>query len=287
MIPNAHRELEPESQEQPGCPVDGPAGRYRELLDIEDEIAASIAVAPCLAQDAVHDRLMAGVPLLSFDDFFPVWSQAQAALQRVIKWAAREGANPKDENEWAGVEINAPLFRELAIAWYSGGVPGSLAWSQTTAELIAVVGASLKPFLKVRSKLLAPMVEQALWRRPHCPVCGGRPDFGYLDREQGNRWLLCSRCDAEWLFQRLECPYCGMRDQTKLAYLTDDAGLYRLYVCDACRTYLKLIDMRNSKSNVRLPLERYLTIDLDRQAIVNSYLPGCKDPGQSDHSGEL
>ncbi len=85
---------------------------------------------------------------------------------------------------------------------------------------------------------------------------------------------MCSRCDGVWLFQRLVCPYCGTQDQTKLAYLTDDTAQYRLYVCDACRTYIKAIDMRRIQHNVRLPLERVLTLDLDRQATANGYLVG-------------
>lgn len=253
------------------------AEHYRELLDVQDEIAASAAVAaPGVTQEEVRDRLAAGVPLLSFDDFFPAWAQAQPAFQRVIKWATTGAADhPMDEPEWASVDVGETLFRELALVWYSGDGSHSLDGLQARVELVATVGACLKPFLQARSKLLMPMVEQAIWRRRHCPVCGGKPDLGYLDREQGARWLVCSRCDGEWLFQRLECPYCGTQDQTKLAYLTDDAEQHRLYVCDACHRYIKVIDLRGVHSNVRLPLQRFLTLDMDLQAKMGSYLPGC------------
>ena len=58
---------------------------------------------------------------------------------------------------------------------------------------------------------------------------------------------MCSKCAAEWLFQRLECPYCGTQDQNTLAYFTDDKGLYRLYICEHCRHYLKAIDLRQTR----------------------------------------
>jgi len=134
----------------------------------------------------------------------------------------------------------------------------------------------LKPFLFAYSRLLLPEVDQELWRRRYCPVCGGKPDFAYLDKEKGARWLLCSRCDAEWLFLRLQCPYCGTQDQNALAYFTDEeeSHLYRLYVCEQCHTYIKAIDLRCTESEVLLPLERVTTLDLDKQVQEKGYKPG-------------
>ena len=86
-------------------------------------------------------------------------------------------------------------------------------------------------------------------------------------------WLVCSRCDAQWLFQRLECPYCGTTDQNVLAYFTNDEGLYRLYVCEQCKQYLKAIDLRQAKSEVLIPLERLLALHIDKQAQEYGYSP--------------
>lgn len=118
-------------------------------------------------------------------------------------------------------------------------------------------------------------MDQERWRRNYCPICGGHPDFAFLEKELGARWLLCSRCDTEWLFQRLQCPYCGNQTQKDLAYFTDDEGLYRLYVCEQCHKYIKAIDLRVAKSDILLPLERLFTLDMDRQAQEKGY--------QSDH----
>ena len=117
------------------------------------------------------------------------------------------------------------------------------------------------------------MVDQENWRRGFCPVCGGNPDIAFLDTERGARWLVCSRCDAEWVFQRLQCPYCGCTDQNALAYFTDDKGSYRLYVCEQCKHYLKAIDLRQAEEGVLMPLERLFTLDIDRQAQEDGYSP--------------
>jgi FdhE protein len=92
--------------------------------------------------------------------------------------------------------------------------------------------------------------------------------------EEGARWLVCGRCDAEWRFQRLECPFCGTRDQGNLAYFSGGQGLYRLYVCEECKGYIKAIDLRHSQSEVLLPLEWIGTLDMDRQACELGYRPG-------------
>jgi FdhE protein len=102
--------------------------------------------------------------------------------------------------------------------------------------------------------------------------------MAFLKRESGARWLLCSRCDTEWLFQRLECPYCGTQEQNALVFFTDEEELYRLYVCERCKCYLKAVDLRKTEAEVLLPLERLYTIDLDTQAVGKGY-HSCQKPG--------
>jgi FdhE protein len=77
---------------------------------------------------------------------------------------------------------------------------------------------------------------------------------------------VCGRCDAQWVFQRLQCPYCQCTDQESLSYLTDSTGLYRLYFCDECRSYLKALDLRAWQAEVEPVGQRAETLDLDRQA---------------------
>ena len=85
---------------------------------------------------------------------------------------------------------------------------------------------------------------------------------------------MCLRCDARWRFQRLECHNCGNQDFKSMQCFGDDSGVYRLYVCDKCHTYLKVIDFRNVKTEVFLPLERLLTLDMDQQGQEMGYQPG-------------
>ena len=58
-----------------------------------------------------------------------------------------------------------------------------------------------------------------------------------------------------------------------LAYFADDKGGYRLYVCEQCHKYIKAIDLRHADPEVSLPLERVLTLDMDRQGQEKGYQP--------------
>ena len=130
---------------------------------------------------------------------------------------------------------------------------------------------ALKPYLEWAAEQVLPYVDQQCWRRGCCPVCGGAPDFAMLDAEVGTRYLLCSRCNSQWLYHRLGCPFCETTDHTKLLYYPSEDGVYRLYVCRACRRYLKTIDLRQVGRVVLLPVERVTTVAMDAAAQEKGY----------------
>ena len=61
-----------------------------------------------------------------------------------------------------------------------------------------------------------------------------------------------------------------------LAHFTDDeeSNLYRLYICEQCNTYIKAIDLRRTAAEALLPLERVMTINMDKQGQEKGYKPG-------------
>lgn len=88
--------------------------------------------------------------------------------------------------------------------------------------------------------------------RPHsqtyalCPFCHRKPSFGVL-RQMGDgaaRSLVCSFCLAEWEYRRLVCPGCGEENDKKLAVFTaSDFDYIRVEGCEACKTYIKSVDL--------------------------------------------
>jgi len=250
---------------------------YRKLLHIQSGAERRIGKPePGLTGEASSERIEQGLPLIGFDDLALDWSLLQEIFAEVADaFATYSGLFSGFPESLKKLEPRPALPEETVKAWFEGGRLLPLTGVDALGEhlLEAIIHATLKPFLVSYSEAWLGLVKQERWRRGYCPICGGNPDFAFLDNERGARWLLCSRCDAEWLFQRLECPYCGNQEQNALAYFTDDEGLYRLYVCEKCKRYLKAIDLRQAKSEVLLPLERLITYGLDAQAREYGYSP--------------
>ena len=140
--------------------------------------------------------------------------------------------------------------------------------------LAFVFNNALRPFLRAQAQVLGRWVEDSVWYRGRCPICGGEPDLAALERVSGRRRLLCSRCDSEWAFQRVGCPFCGNEEPRQLAYYPSEDQVYRLSVCERCRRYLKTIDLRQVAGERLLPAERILTVAMDVAALEAGYGTG-------------
>ncbi len=260
---------------------------YQKLFRIQSGAEKKTGkVKPDLKKEIINERLERGLPLIGFKELVLDWSLLKEIFTEVTATFASFpdlfGELPRGLRE---PRSHPSLPKKVAKAWFEGtNLPATMQVNDVSEYLLlqAIIHAALKPFLTSHSKALVGLINQEFWRRRYCPICGGSPDFAFLDKESGARWLLCSRCNAEWLFQRLECPYCGATDQNALSYFTDDKGLYRLYVCEQCKRYLKAIDLRQAGAEVSLPLERLATMDIDAQARVQGYRPYGEDSGRSD-----
>ena len=248
---------------------------YQKLLRVQSRFEPRIGVIkPNLSNETISERIDSGSPLVGFDELVLDWSLLQDIFTEVTGTFAQYpelfGSAPGSL-----MESQPSLLEETAKAWFEGtSLP--VADDASRYLLEAIIHATLKPVLVSHSKALLGLVNQERWRRAYCPICGGSPDFAFLDKERAARWLLCSRCDTEWLFQRLECPFCGTQNQDALAYFTDNGGLYRLYVCEQCKGYLKAIDLRQADSDVLVSWERLITSALDTQAQEKGYSPRAK-----------
>lgn len=251
---------------------------YNKLLGLQTETKSQIKRSDAhLDQEAATDRLKQGGILLSYEVLPLDWILVTDLFRAIGQFIADHITHEEgDATLYAALASDSQVLQQAIRLWFEGKPLDSVADErQISGELLSsAIQATLYPFLVVQAQALQPLVRHELWRRRYCPVCGGKPDLAYLDKERGARWLLCSRCDTEWLFQRLECPYCGTQSQTDLAYYTGQDSLYRLYTCKKCQTYIKAIDLRRSSTEVLLPLERVVTASLDKQGVEAGFRPG-------------
>jgi FdhE protein len=106
-----------------------------------------------------------------------------------------------------------------------------------------------------------------------CPFCSRKPVMGLLRPlgEGARRNLLCGFCLCEWEFRRIVCPGCDEKDHAKLpVYTAEEFPYIRVECCDACRTYIKSIDL--SKNGLADPLvDELASVPLDLWAQEHGY----------------
>jgi FdhE protein len=248
---------------------------HQKVLRLQHEAKAEIAATLEMSdQEVLRARVLQGLPQLSFAQLpleVEVFSRlateiAQALVQYNPELAA--GTDGLGEVDWLSLagrrfeqgmanesEEEAPEEAEMALV-------------ETAVDL------ALQPYLEWAGEQVMPHVDQDRWKRGHCPVCGGAPDFAVLVEETGARHLLCSRCRSQWLYKRLQCPFCNNTDHTKLLYYPGEDKVYRLYVCQVCKHYLKAIDLRKATHRVALAVEPLLTVAMDLAAQEQGYKAG-------------
>ncbi len=106
-----------------------------------------------------------------------------------------------------------------------------------------------------------------------CPMCAHPPLLSVLQREGegAKRQLMCVLCGSTWRYKRVCCPNCGSEDHTQLGYYrSEEFPHVRVEVCDACRTYLKGVDL--TRYGLAVPVvDEIAAIPLDLWAMEQGY----------------
>jgi formate dehydrogenase accessory protein FdhE len=241
-------------------------GKHPELqrtIDLELElrgVPATIVVPPEFAALAAA-RIAAGAPAIDPSVLPLDWAAVGARIRAVCAIVSR--ADPRLAGATAAIADNAAEARELAAGFLTGAIDDGVA--------VLVLTHALRPYLDALATVALRLPAVQDWHRGDCPACGGAPDFAALEGEGGSRRLLCSRCDGEWRYARVGCPFCDNKDPKSLAYFSAIDGRYRLYVCEQCRAYLKTLDRREAFDESPLAVERVLAVGLDLAAAREGY----------------
>jgi hypothetical protein len=180
----------------------------------------------------------------------------------------KEQSAPDNSEEC--MELARQRFEEGQVVGRGASPERGEAGDEPTLAQLSV-DLALKPYLEWGAERVLPHVELQFWKRGYCPACGGAPGFAFLGEGAGTRYLLCCRCCSQWPYRRVGCPFCGTRDHAKLSYYLSEDEVYRLYVCRACRRYLKVLDLRQAGRQVLFPVERVKTACMDLAARQAGY----------------
>lgn len=116
-----------------------------------------------------------------------------------------------------------------------------------------------------------------LWSGGNCPLCGERPHYGSLRRDDGAKELECWLCGTKWVHTRIKCPFCNDEEQDDLGYFTaENQEICRINFCRRCHQYSKIIDARklDAKSDIILAIHNLASLSHDLLARQEGFTPG-------------
>jgi FdhE protein len=243
---------------------------HRTLFQTLAQAGAGISATLEMVDDlALKARLSQGLPLISFAQL-PLEAERFAELVSalagvLVEYSPELAEQPVPDSPAECLALAQQRFEEGKADKEQGEQDGGVTLAQLAVDL------ALKPYLEWAAEQVRPHVNQDRWKQRYCPVCGGAADFGFLEEEAGARYLICSRCSSQWLYRRFGCPSCGTHDHTKQSYYLSDDEVYRLYVCQSCHRYLKVMDLRQVSRKALFPAERVTTVAMDVAAQEEGY----------------
>lgn len=162
----------------------------------------------------------------------------------------------------ATVGLDATRIAEIAA---SSGVD---------AGLLAAVGEQLAyPLLRACGISAQPVLEDTIWDRGYCPVCGAWPTLAEVRGTERGRWLRCGRCGSGWRWLHSTCAYCGNDSHRTRGYIAAENAMEsrQAATCDACKGYLKNVATHLPLDSEELLLKDLSTLELDVAAVARGY----------------
>ncbi len=145
---------------------------------------------------------------------------------------------------------------DLVSGWFTGDRTPHNPRRRLARQAAIVVGNAL---LRAATNRVGDPAAWHAWTRPVCPCCGGTPDIALTERE-GDRTLVCARCDAQWRTNTQGCLGCDTADAEAVARITNPELGYTLMMCSSCGRFLKERPRRGLRP---LLVERAIAVELD------------------------
>jgi hypothetical protein len=205
-----------------------------------------------------------------YQALIPVWETAFKTFPSPLAGERQGGGiSPDDVAEFA-VNRVLPAIIDATVESGPARLRDGVVSVFCTADLTGLVrnwldGKPLSPFETYLARVsTGPVLEAAAPGFPSpsgggqgrgsetsCPRCLGLPQLSYFAISgevlvTGPRYLVCSRCNHNWVFPRMTCASCGEANPAKLPiYQEHDAYPHvRVDGCRSCRHYLVSFDLR-------------------------------------------
>jgi FdhE protein len=252
---------------------------YDKVLAAQQQTQQQIAIPEIdLPEEQLRLKIEEGFPLLDRGDFRVDRDSSRELFQRICHLSMEE--NPvlaaAGKTLLEAMDIGKLDLVKLTIAVLQNDTKAIEAVAKDLDVTIPVVQAltklSLQPFLLASVQAVGQRAAIDDWHYGYCPVCGGLPAMAALVGEEGKKEALCSFCGHFWQLPRLMCPFCGTDKQEDLRYFHGEGDdLYRVYVCEQCSGYLKVMDTREGGDVRTLAVDDVASGHLDLLAEGEGY----------------
>jgi FdhE protein len=252
---------------------------YREVFLAQEESRRNLDRDPVTISKAPpspergHD-----IPLLKPSEFSIDYAEADRLLEHLCSLARRLA--PKLAESATALETARQKGRLEPRTLFNAVLRGDDGIIHETGESCGIpvqdlaffaYGAIAPSIFACASRLERYLKDRVVRTEGYCPICGSRPDMAFLDNN-GARHLVCGFCAHEWSAQRMGCVFCGNSDEEKQNYFYhEEEKEYRVDLCDHCRRYMKLVDLRELPRDFYPRLEQVCSLHLDMEAKERGY----------------
>lgn len=261
---------------------------YRDLYIAQEESKIALNLTPIIIpEDQLTLKKGNGFALVATHQFIIDTDQAKRLLEKIctvamerapaLETSAENLLNALKTADTEGVEsddaIDPVLLFNSLLTHDLPALKGILETLQMPEEHLVLLGfAAMTPAIETCAQQLSHYLDTDLqWDHGTCPVCGSHPGMGYLN-DSGERRLVCGFCLHQWKTARTGCALCQNKGQDKQHYFySDEENEYRVDLCNHCKKYLKMIDLREMKRSFHPQLELVATLHLDMQAMEQGF----------------
>lgn len=227
------------------------------------------------SEATVQQHASTGTPLIAYADLRVQSTDLRLLVRQIAEAFARHDALETDDLQVVkDIERRADL-PALAEAWLFGDrdrrAPTAPQPHDVPPALAQVFTMALRPWLGKCADALHDRRELDAWGHAYCPLCGAEPGFSVVGAD-GQRSLMCGRCTLRWHYVQDTCPFCANTDPHLMTSFGTPDGAYRVNVCDACRRYIKAIDVRRAARPPLPFVDAAATLPLDAYVVQRGYL---------------
>lgn len=213
-------------------------------------------------------------PMLQFKDIPIDWTDFRLMIRQTADILKRFETLDTPEYDRIQSLARDGQIEAVVSSWYDAAMAPARRKSDSRTQerelLDQVLLLAMRPFLARCAEALLPKIELADWGHPLCPLCGGEPEFAYIN-PAAERLLICGRCTGQWRYDAITCPFCENNDRSRITSFTSRDQRYRIYACDVCHRYLKAFDGRDGSRPAMLAVDSIATLPLDAAAIQRGY----------------